>query len=211
MYEEEDFLQLSALQHYIFCKRQCALIHIEQSWVENVLTAEGRIMHEKVHDERHENRCDIRIEYGVSIASSELGLSGKADVVEFHKNPGEDIFLPFPVEYKRGKPKPDDCDKIQLCAQAICLEEMMGVSISAGALFYGKIRRRLDVLFDDLLRTRTKEAAEQLHQLVKDGVTPMPVYSPKCDSCSFVEQCLPKAISQKMTVREYLQKELAEQ
>jgi len=209
LYEEDDFLQLSALQHFIFCRRQCALIHVEQSWMENVFTAEGRIMHEKVHEEHAENRRDVRIEYGVAISSRILGLSGKADVVEFHKTP-DGKWLPFPVEYKRGRPKTDDCDKIQLCAQAICLEEMMDVKISAGALFYGKTKRRFDVAFDEVLRKKTEETAEELHKFIGSGVTPAPVYSSKCESCSFIDQCLPKALSRKTTVEEYILKETSE-
>jgi len=121
-YLEDDLIQLSALQHYAFCPRQCALIHVEQVWSENLLTAEGRIMHEHVHEEGDESRGDIRIERGVSLRSLQLGLIGKADVIEYHRQP-DGSWQAFPVEYKRGKPKPDDSDKIQLCAQAICLEE----------------------------------------------------------------------------------------
>src|SRR3989337_821592 len=139
----DDLIMLSALQHYVFCPRQCALIHIEQLWAENVLTAEGRIMHDKVDTANRESRGNIRIEYGVPMRSLRLGLIGKADVVEFHKD--GDRWIPFPVEYKRGKPKPGNCDKVQLCAQAICLEEMLSVRIPKGALFYGKTKRRLDV------------------------------------------------------------------
>jgi CRISPR-associated exonuclease Cas4 len=120
MYSEDDLLQLSALQHFIFCQRQCALIHIEQAWVENQFTAEGRIMHKDVHEAGEENRKDVKIVRGLLLRSLELGLSGKSDVFEFHKVPGKKERVPFPVEYKRGKPKPDDCDKVQLCAQALC-------------------------------------------------------------------------------------------
>ncbi|MFA5032885.1 MAG: CRISPR-associated protein Cas4 [bacterium] len=204
MFTEDDFLQLSALQHFVFCKRQCALIHIEQIWVENVLTAEGRTMHEKVHEEHTENRKDIRIERGMPLHSFELGLSGKTDVVEFHKTEGNENWVPFPVEYKRGKPKPDDSDKIQLCAQALCLEEMMNVKIPSGAIFYGKTRHRLDVQFDETLRNETKETAKQLHLFIDSGKTPAPVYTPKCDSCSFIDECLPKTIERKISVKEYL-------
>lgn len=208
MYLEEDFLQLSALQHFVFCKRQCALIHIEQAWVENMFTAEGRIMHENVHEERKENRKDIRIERGMPLHSFELGLVGKADVVEFHKSQGVKNWIPFPVEYKRGKPKEDNSDKIQLCAQALCLEEMLNVKISNGALFYGKIRHRLDVVFDDVLRKETKETARQLHIFIEAGNTSAPVYTSKCKSCSFIDECLPKTIERKISVKEYLYEEI---
>jgi CRISPR-associated exonuclease Cas4 len=190
MYTEDELIQLSALQHIIFCERQCALIHIEQLWSENVLTAEGKIMHEKVDTANRESRGKIRIEYGVPMRSLRLGLIGKADVVEFHK--AGDKWIPFPVEYKRGKPKLDDCDKVQLCAQAICLEEMMDVEISEGALFYGQTRHRYDVNFDSALRTETEEAAMRLRKLITSGITPPPVYSAKCKKCSLVELCLPK-------------------
>ena len=190
-YTEDDLIQLSALQHLVFCERQCALIHIEQLWSENVLTAEGRIMHDKVDTANREVRGKVRIDYGVPLRSLRLGLIGKADVVEFHKQ-GEE-WIPFPVEYKRGKPKMDDCDKVQLCAQAICLEEMLNIEIREGALFYGQTRRREDVVFDKALRTATEEAARRVHELIESGITPKAEYSKKCKKCSLVELCLPKA------------------
>ena len=131
---------LSALQHIIFCERQCALIHIEQLWSENVFTAEGKIMHDKVDTAKQETRKSVSVEYGVPLRSLRLGLVGKADVVEFHRQ--EDNWHPFPVEYKRGKPKSNNCDKVQLCAQAICLEEMLNCKINEGALFYGTTRTK---------------------------------------------------------------------
>ena len=141
-YTEDDLLPLSGLQHLLFCERQCALIHIEQVWAENVLTAEGRIMHERVHEEGKESRGDVRIEFGMPLRSLRLGLIAKADVVEFHRDREypDDLWRPFPVEYKRGKPKKGNFDKVQLCGQAMCLEEMLDVEIPAGALFYGKTR-----------------------------------------------------------------------
>lgn len=187
---EDDLIQLSALQHLVFCERQCALIHIEQLWSENVLTAEGKIMHDKVDTANRESRGNIRIEYGVPMRSLRLGLIGKADVVEFHKK--GDRWIPFPVEYKRGKPKPDNCDKVQICAQAICLEEMMKVEIPEGALFYGETRHRHDVKFDIALRKETVEAAVRLRELITSGITPKAEYSAKCKKCSLVELCLPK-------------------
>jgi CRISPR-associated exonuclease Cas4 len=209
MYSEDNFLQLSALQHFVFCKRQCALIHIEQQWAENVLTAEGRIMHGKVHEDHNENISGIRVVRGMLIHSFELGLSGKADTVEFHKTKDRKGWLPFPVEYKHGKPKIEDSDKIQVCAQALCLEEMIKLDIYDGALFYGKTRHRLNVRFDDSLRKKTKEASIELHIFIEEGKTPTPVYSSKCKSCSFFENCLPKVISKKSSVIEYLLKEIA--
>ena len=141
MFDEDDLITISALQHYVFCPRQCALIHIEQVWTESGLTAEGRIMHEKVHEEQRESRGSVRVEYGIPLRSLRLGLIGKADEVEFRKV-DKAPWQPFPVEYKRGKPKPDHCDAVQLCAQAMCLEEMLSVAVPRGALFYGKTRRR---------------------------------------------------------------------
>jgi len=205
IYLEQEYLSLSALQHMLFCKRQCALIHIEQLWVENKFTAEGRVMHERVDRGDQMDRGKIRIEYSLPLKSKCLGISGKADVVEFHRqDSAEKKWMPFPVEYKRGKPKKDLSDKVQLCAQAMCLEEMLDVSIEAGALFYGKTRRRLDVLFDDDLRGQTIATARELHEMIYAGITPPPKYEKKCDTCSFVSFCLPKSIQKKRTVSSWL-------
>jgi CRISPR-associated exonuclease Cas4 len=205
----DDLVMISALQHYAFCPRQCALIHIEQTWAESGRTAEGRILHERVHEESRESRGDIRIDYGVSLRSLRLGLIGKADVVEFHRR-SDGSWLPFPVEYKRGKPKADDCDKVQLCAQAICLEEMLSAPIPAGALFYGQTRRRLDVVFDEVLRRETEETARRAHELIASGRTPPPVYEKRCDSCSLMADCLPKTIQKRRSVKGYLTRILGE-
>jgi len=205
MHTEDDLLPISALQHMEFCPRQCALIHIERMWSENRLTAQGRIMHDKVHDSPGESRGDVYIARGLRLRSLTLGLTGQADVVEFHLagagdeakrcaeltgRPGR--WVPFPVEYKRGKPKRGDCDKVQLCAQAICLEEMLGVSIERGALFYGKTRRRLEVEFDAALRAATGSAARRVHEMFAAGVTPPPNRTPACKSCSMEAACLPR-------------------
>jgi CRISPR-associated exonuclease Cas4 len=202
-YSEDDLIMVSALQHIVFCERQCALIHIEQVWSESGLTAEGRIMHERVHEEQRESRRNVRIEYGIPLRSLRLGLIGKADVVEFHQV-GKGVWQPFPVEYKRGKPKLGHCDMIQLCAQAICLEEMLSVSISNGAIFYGRTRRRLDVTFEDALRKETEEAAKQAHQLINSGITPPSVYEKRCEQCSLIGECLPKTTGKKSSVKRYL-------
>lgn len=193
-YEIDDLIFLSALNHYLYCPRRCALIHIEQLWDENLFTAEGRIMHDKVDTANCESRGNIRIEYGVPMRSLRLGLIGKADVVEFHRM-DDGRWIPFPVEYKRGKPKMDDCDKVQLCAQAICLEGMMNVEIKNGALYYGRTRRREDVVFDERLRRETEDAAKKVHALIESVITPKAKYSAKCKKCSLVELCLPKASS----------------
>ena len=200
----DNLVMLSALQHYAFCPRQCALIHIEQIWTENRFTAEGRIMHEHAHEENHAVRGEIRIDYGVSLRSLRVGLIGKADVVEFHHQ-SDSSWLPFPVEYKRGKPKADNSDKVQLCAQAICLEEMLSVKIPAGALFYGQTKRRLDVSFDTALRRETEEIARLARELINSGITPPPVYSKRCESCSLISECLPKAMQKQRSVQKYLE------
>jgi len=202
-YSEDDLIQLSSLQHMVFCPRQCALIHVEQIWAENRQTAEGRIMHERVHEENRESRGNLRVEYGVPLRSLRLGLISKADIVEFHRLE-DDTWQPFPVEYKRGKPKADDCDKVQLCAQALCLEEMLNTHISRGAIFYGKTRRRLDVSFDEKLRQKTEDTARNVRALMESGRTPSPVYTKKCESCSLVGQCLPKTMGKKRSVKSYL-------
>lgn len=209
MYAIDNLLPLSALQHIVFCERQCALIYTEQAWAENRFTVEGKILHEHVHNEGHESRGNVRIERGVSLRSLRLGLIGKADVVEFHRQP-VGTWLSFPVEYKRGKPKKNNCDKVQLCAQAICLEEMLGVAIPVGALFYGQTRRRQDVVFDETLRRETEETACQAHALIASGRTPPPVYEKRCESCSLLAECLPKTIQKRRSVKAYLSRILSE-
>ncbi len=198
-------IMLSALNHYQYCPRRCALIHIEQIWDENRATAEGRIMHEHVHEQDRESRGKVRIEYGIPLRSLKLGLIGKADVVEFHRL-DKATWQPFPVEYKRGKPKLDHCDKIQLCAQAMCLEEMLSVSVPSGAIFYGRTRRRLDVSFDEALRKETEETAVQARKLIASGMTPPPIYEKRCKNCSLIGECLPKPIGKKSSVKRYLRR-----
>lgn len=188
---EDELIPISALNQYLYCPRRCALIHIEQIWTENLFTAEGRLMHDKVDTANRESRGDVRIEYGVPIRSLRLGLIGKADVVEFHRM-DDGNWVPFPVEYKRGKPKMDDCDKVQLCAQAICLEEMLNLKINNGALFYGRTRRRENVVFDEKLRLETEGASKKVRVLIESGVTPKAEYSKKCKKCSLYELCMPK-------------------
>ena len=206
---EDELIAISALSHYSYCPRRCALIHIEQVWTENRFTAEGRILHERVHDESRESRGDIRIDYGVSLRSLRLVLIGKADVVEFHRQP-DGSWRPFPVEYKRGKPKADYCDKVQLCAQAICLEEMLSVAIPEVALFYGQTRHRLDVVFDEALRRETEETGQLAHDLIASGRTPPPVYEKRCENCSLMAECLPKTIQKLRSVKDYLTRILGE-
>lgn len=204
IYSEDELIQLSALQHYVFCPRQCALAYIEQIWAENRLTAEGRIMHDKVHEEGSESRGSVRIERALHLRSLRLGLSGMADVVEFHRQ-ADGSWQPFPVEYKRGKPKPDKSDAVQLCAQALCLEEMLGVRIESGSIFYGKTRHRHDVSFDEALRDMTEDIARKTHELIDAGITPKAVYEKKCESCSLFELCLPKTVDKARSVKKYLE------
>ena len=205
MYTEDDLLMLSALQHLLFCPRQCALIHIEQLWIENRLTAEGRILHERVHTAAMESRRTIRLEFDMPIRSLKLGLIGRTDVVEFHLR-DDGVWQPYPVEYKRGRPKKDDSDRVQLCAQALCLEEMLAVDVPAGALYYGKKKRRIEVEFDPELQTTTRDTAENLHALLKSRRTPAPRYSRRCDNCSFVELCLPKTVGKRNKVANYMKR-----
>lgn len=205
MYTDENLIALSALQHLLFCPRQCALIHVEQLWSENVFTAEGRVMHERVDQEHQESRKEMRVEYGMALRSLRLGLIGKTDVVEFHKT-GK-VWTPFPVEYKRGKPKKNNCDNVQLCAQALCLEEMLSVDVPDGSIFYGKTRRRLNITFDEGLRQETEALAKELHTLITSGQTPPAIYEEKCKHCSLMEQCLPKITDHRHSVEKYLNKE----
>ena len=213
MFSEDELLPISALQHLVFCERQWALIHLEQQWSENRLTAEGRILHDKAHSGEGESRGQLRIARGLRIHSLRLGLTGIADVVEFHRSPdgggisltGTDgVWMPFPVEYKRGRPKPNQCDEIQLCAQALCLEEVLGAVIPRGALFYGSQHRRHEIPFDSSLRARTENLAVRLHELTDARRTPPAVYEKKCESCSLINLCLPKVTTGKKSVSRYL-------
>lgn len=203
LYDEDDLLPLSGLQHLQFCPRQWALIHIEGVWSENRLTVEGKHLHERVHEMESETRNGVKTVRGLLLRSLRLGLSGQADVVELH--PGEGTEVPFPVEYKRGRPKPDRCDEVQLCAQALCLEEMLHTSIPRGALFYGQPRRRHDVDFDESLRKETEALAETMHRLFDAGQTPVAVYESKCDNCSLYNWCLPKTTGGTREVGPYLE------
>lgn len=188
---DEDLIAISALQHWLFCSRQCALIHVERAWAENRFTAEGNVMHERAHDGPDELRDGVRIARGQHVRSLRLGLVGQCDVVEFFPDGRVN-----PVEYKRGKPKAHRADEVQLCAQAICLEEMLGLEvgvISIGQLFYGKNRRRHDVVFDGALRELVASVSGDVRACLESGVTPSSEYvSKKCDSCSLIEVCQPK-------------------
>lgn len=209
-FAESDLVPLSALQHYLFCPRQCALIHVEQIWVESGLTAEGRIQHERVHAGGAEMRRGVKRAFALPIRCLRLGLVGKADVVEFHRQ-ADGSWRPYPVEHKRGRRKQEDWDRVQLCAQGLCLEEMLGVPVPEGALFYGKEQRREVVAIGDALRRKTEEVAAAVHRMLMEGHTPPPGYAPKCDSCSLVNICLPRGVGgSKDRVARYLTRVLEE-
>lgn len=203
MFRETDLLPISALQHLLFCERQCALIHLERLWAENRLTVEGRRLHDRAHSATHESRGDVRIVRGLSLRSLRLGLAGVADVVEFHRGDSVTKPQPMPIEYKRGRPKAHDADRVQLCAQAICIEEMLDTAVPCGALFYGKTRRRQDVAFDQALKRITEQAAERLHAMIASGVTPPARREPKCDNCSLLNLCLPDSFERGRGAADY--------
>jgi len=217
-YKEEDYLPLSGLQHFAFCRRQWALIHIEQQWAENLRTMDGRILHEKAHDfTSREKRGDVIVTRDMRIHSSELGISGSCDVVEFRKGeqgiplPGQTgLWLAYPVEYKRGAPKLTEVDRLQLCAQAMCLEEMLCCDIPEGAVFYGEIRRREVVDLDEELRCRVRDLLLQMHDLYRRSYTPKVKPQKGCNACSLKELCLPK-LMKKYSVVDYLHKSMEEQ
>ena len=268
MYSEDQLLPISALQHLIFCERQCALIHVERLWAENRWTVEGRHLHDKAHTATAQNVAGIRIARGLRLHSYSLGLFGQADVVELEtvERPESRVesqnqrveglesrqkvkglesrvqsqqqgrvespesraegqswdvessrlsaldsrrLRVTPIEYKRGKPKKDDSDRVQLCAQAICLEEMLGQTIATGQLFYGKRKRRTEVHLDTGLRELTKQKALRLHQMIADRETPTAVREPKCDQCSLLHLCLPDALRFKTGASAFVSRSLA--
>jgi CRISPR-associated exonuclease Cas4 len=197
MFTEDDFIQISSLQHYVFCPRQCALIHIEDVWQENVYTVRGDILHEKVDSDTYETRGALKTVRGLRIHSYRLGVVGRADVVEFFKSKnGSDTPEALPVEFKSGQPKDDVSDRVQLCAQALCLEEMLNTSVKRGALFYGRIRRRVQVEIDDQLRKQTEEIISAVHDLLSRRQIPRARYMEKCKRCSIEDICQPKAMNE---------------
>lgn len=215
-YSDVTLLLLSGIQHIAFCQRQWALIHIEQQWEENVKTVEGQHLHQRVDDPfLKDSGSKLVVWRSVNLASYSLGLSGRADMVEFRRSksgillPGKEGFwTPFPVECKRGKPKPDERDEVQLCAQAMCLEEMFEAQVFEGALYYGEIRRRTTISFSDKLRTQVTKYAQEMHRIFNQALTPAPVFKPHCNSCSLFDVCLPKQMSSLKTVDNYLETEL---
>lgn len=215
---EEDWLQLSGLQHFAFCHRQWALIHIENQWAENFRTVDGSIMHENAHDQNfRESRGDILIVRGLAIHSAELGVSGQCDVVEFHREPDgislrnqEGLWKPYPVEYKRGKPKDGQADELQLCGQAMCLEEMLCCTVPEGSLYYGESRRRLRVQFTQELRSLVRNDLAEMHDLYKKQYTPKVKPTKSCNACSLKDLCLPK-LTRVKKVSDYLSGAMEEQ
>ena len=218
---DEPLVMLSALQHYLFCPRQCALIHVEGVWSENFLTASGRQLHERVDRKGSETRKDVHLATALRLVSNRLGLAGVADMVEFHRQdsacdaagnvvaaklPGRSgYWRPFPVEYKRGTPKSHRADEVQLCAQALCLEEMLRVEIHGGALFYGETRRRTEVAFDPVLRKLTEDVAEKVRELVRRGITPPPIFTKGCRACSLIDACRPQDVGGSASVMRWIQ------
>ena len=217
MYAEDDFLLISGLQHFRFCRRQWALIHIEDQWAENVRTVEGEALHRKAHDaSARERRGDLLITRDMRVFSQRLGITGACDVVEFRRDPtgvplhGEEgLYLPFPVEYKRGSAREDGANELQLCAQAMCLEEMLACEIPSGALFYGETRRRQNVLFTPELRSEVESCVSQMRELWQRGHTPRVKPTKACNACSMKELCLPKMLRQRGAAA-YIQARLEE-
>lgn len=215
-YTADELLPLSGLQHFLFCRRQWALIHVERQWQENALTAEGRILHKRVDDPFFtESRKGVIIARAVPVASYQLGLSGVCDVVEFTeaaagvKLPGrEGLFQPAPVEYKRGKPKLESSDEAQLCAQAMCLEGMLATTIPTGYLYYGQTRRRVTVPLTPALRELVRQAAQEMHGYFKRGYTPHVKPFKGCRSCSLADVCLPNLQEKVMPASKYIRRQI---
>ena len=214
---EEAFLQLSGLQHFRFCRRQWALIHIEQQWAENFRTVDGELMHRNAHDAGfQESRGELYVTRSVSVFSPTLGVSGQCDVLEYHRGEAgiplrgkEGLWQPYPVEYKRGRPREDIGDALQLCGQAMCLEEMLCCPIPEGALYYGEIRRRVAVPFTDELRDEVRRMLEEMHELYQRGYTPKVRPGKHCNACSLRELCLPRLMKAR-SVAAYLKEAMEE-
>ena len=216
-YNEEEYLQLSGIQHFRFCRRQWALIHIEDQWEENLRTVEGKIMHERAHDPgSREKRGDMIIARDLPVSSARLGVSGSCDVVEFRRSeegiPLPDaagLFQPYPVEYKHGAPREDNANELQLCGQAMCLEEMLCCDIPEGALYFGEVRRRVAVRFTQELRREVEDVLAEMHLLYRRGYTPKVKPARSCNACSLKELCLP-GLSRCGSVKSYIQKHTEE-
>lgn len=213
----QDMLMLSGLQHFAFCRRQWALIHIEQQWAENVRTVEGNILHRRAHDaQQFESRGELLIARGMRIKSDKLGVTGVCDVVEFRRDETgialagrEGRWQPYPVEYKRGQPKENNADELQLCGQAMCLEEMLVCTIPEGSLFYGETRRRKQVMFTPELRGQVEQLLAEMHQYFDRGYTPQVRRTKACNACSLKDLCLPQ-LTRAGSVHSYIQRHLQE-
>lgn len=204
---DDEPIPISALQHFLYCPRQCALIHLERQWAESRHTAEGRLLHERADSYRRETRKNVRAVSAMPLLHPELGITGVADVVEFHT--GDGVEQAFPVEYKRGRPKKHRADEVQLCAQALCLEHMLGQEVPAGALFYGQTRRRKDVYFDPALRELTEATISDTRAMLASAHTPIADYDARrCDACSLIDLCQPKWASRGHHVAQWLQDQL---
>ena len=209
--QKDEYLMISGIQHFKFCRRQWALIHIEQQWEENVHTVMGELMHKRVHDPYiTEKRKDVLVVRALPISSRALGISGECDVVEFHKcedgiklHGHRGLYSIYPIEYKKGKPKLTQEDKLQLAAQAMCLEEMFSAEILEGAIFYGETRRRENVEIDETLRDEVRKMFQEMHQYYERKYTPKVKYSKSCNACSLKEICLPK-LGKNISVKEYM-------
>ena len=200
---DDDLIPISALQHYLYCPRQCALIHIERLWAESRHTAEGRLLHERADRPHSEKRKGVRTVTAMPLLHPDLRITGIADVVEFHRNASGERALP--VEYKRGRPKAHRADEVQLCAQALCLEAMLGTPVTEGALFYGQTRRRKDVPIDDTLRALTRTVIDETRAMIDSGRTPSAVYDAKrCDACSLIDLCQPRWLAHSDGVADWL-------
>lgn len=216
-YSEDDYIMISEIQHFVFCRRQWALIHIEKQWAENYRTADGAVMHKNVHDSSYnETRKDKLIIRAMRVNSTELGLTGECDVVEFTRcDNGVSLFgregkySAAPIEYKRGSPKEDDCDRLQLCAQALCLEEMLCCEIKSGYLYYGETKRRIEVALDEDMRNRVKSIVEEMHSYYRKQYTPIVKRTKACNACSLKELCLPVIMKNK-SAKHYMEKALSE-
>ena len=218
-YGEDDYLMLSGIQHFSFCKRQWALIHLEQQWEENLRTVEGNLFHKKAHDGHStEKRGDVLISRGMPVFSRTLGTNGVCDIVEFHRTDGEGIslrgregrYLVYPVEYKKGQPKEDETDILQMAAQAMCLEEMLGCEIEKGYLFYGEVRRRIEVALGEAVRQQVRDAFREMHQYYERRHTPMVKRTKACNACSLKDLCLPQLMKKK-SAREYISRRVKEE
>jgi CRISPR-associated exonuclease Cas4 len=208
--ENDDLIPISALQHILFCERQFALIHIEGIWSENVFTAEGKVLHERVHQEHHEARRLYRQEFGLHVRSLKYGLIGMCDLVELCLEPSGKIAEAFPVEFKRGKNKEEEEDKVQLCAQAMCLEEMFDIIIPEGQIYYLQDHRRTRIPLEQDLRKKVLQLADRARELIIQGQTPIAIFErKKCTTCSLLEQCMPASTgSQSKSVSRFIRAQL---